>query len=52
MDHAQLTPIQSAALFVLLAFVLTVVATPREWYPVFGGYLVAVFLILMGVLSL
>ncbi len=24
---------------VLLGFVLTVVATPREWWPVFGGYL-------------
>lgn len=32
----------------LLAFALTVVATPREWYPVFGGYL----LLLLGVLAL
>lgn len=32
----------------LLAFALTVVATPREWYPVFGGYL----LVLLGVLAL
>ena len=28
----------------LLAFVLLVVATPREWYPLFGGYL----LVLVG----
>jgi cobalt/nickel transport system permease protein len=33
-------------LVVLLAFVLTVVATPREWYPVFGGYLVVVLAVL------
>lgn len=33
-------------ILVLLAFVLTVVATPREWYPVFGGYL----LVLLGVI--
>jgi len=26
----------------LLGFVLVVVATPREWFPVFGGYLVVV----------
>lgn len=26
-------------ILLLLGFVLTVVATPREWYPVFGGYL-------------
>jgi len=29
-------------ILLLLAFVLAVVATPREWYPVFGGYLVLV----------
>ncbi|MGA8256307.1 MAG: cobalt ECF transporter T component CbiQ [Nocardioides sp.] len=27
----------------LLGFTLTVVATPREWYPVFGGYLLVLF---------
>lgn len=32
----------------LLGFALTVVATPREWYPVFAGYL----LVLLGVLAL
>ncbi|GAA4810836.1 cobalt ECF transporter T component CbiQ [Nocardioides caeni] len=32
----------------LLGFALVVVATPREWYPVFGGYL----LVLLGVLAL
>jgi cobalt/nickel transport system permease protein len=32
----------------LLAFMITVVATPREWYPVFGGYLV----VLLGVIVL
>ncbi|KRA38127.1 cobalt ABC transporter permease [Nocardioides sp. Root614] len=32
-------------ILLLLAFVLTVVATPRDWYPVFGGYLV----LLLGV---
>nr|WP_227464105.1 cobalt ECF transporter T component CbiQ [Nocardioides lijunqiniae] len=26
----------------LVAFMLTVVATPRDWYPVFGGYLLVV----------
>lgn len=31
-----------AKILVLLAFVLTVVATPREWFPVFGGYLVVI----------
>ena len=30
----------------LLGFMLTVVATPREWYPVFGGYLHAVSLVI------
>jgi cobalt/nickel transport system permease protein len=29
-------------ILLLLGFVLTVVATPREWYPVFGGYLALV----------
>ncbi|MFC5727844.1 MULTISPECIES: cobalt ECF transporter T component CbiQ [Nocardioides] len=29
-------------ILVLLAFVLTVVATPREWFGAFGGYLVAI----------
>lgn len=29
-------------ILVLLGFVLGVVATPREWYPVFGGYLALV----------
>lgn len=32
-------------ILLLLGFVLTVVATPREWYPVFAGYLV----VLLGV---
>ncbi len=35
-------------LLVLVGFMLTVVATPREWYPVFGGYL----LLLLGVIAL
>ncbi|WP_408898616.1 cobalt ECF transporter T component CbiQ [Nocardioides sp. R1-1] len=35
-------------ILLLLAFVLTVVATPREWYPVFGGYLA----LLLGVVVL
>ena len=35
-------------LAVLLGFVLTVVATPREWFPFFGGYLV----LLAGVVAL
>lgn len=30
----------------LLAFMLTVVATPREWFLVFGGYLVLVLLVI------
>ncbi len=34
-------------LVVLLAFMLTVVATPREWYPLFGGYL----LVLLAVVA-
>lgn len=34
-------------ILLLLGFVLTVVATPREWYPVFGGFL----LVLLGVLA-
>ena len=29
-------------LLALLGFVLLVVATPREWFPVFGGYLVLI----------
>ncbi|WP_435768803.1 cobalt ECF transporter T component CbiQ [Nocardioides sp. SYSU DS0651] len=29
-------------ILLLLAFVLVVVATPREWFPVFGGYLTLV----------
>ena len=32
----------------LVGFMLIVVATPREWYPVFGGYL----LLLLGVIAL
>ena len=32
----------------LVGFMLVVVATPREWYPVFGGYL----LLLLGVIAL
>ena len=35
-------------LLVLLGFVLVVVATPREWFPVFGVYL----LVLLGVVAL
>src|SRR5690606_8317037 len=31
----------------LLAFVLTVVATPREWYAAYAGYL----LVLLGVIA-
>ena len=31
----------------LVGFMLVVVATPREWYPVFGGYL----LVLLGVVA-
>jgi cobalt/nickel transport system permease protein len=31
----------------LLVFALTVVATPREWFPVFGGYL----LLVLGVIA-
>ena len=31
----------------LMSFMLIVVATPREWYPVFGGYLV----LLLGVIA-
>jgi cobalt/nickel transport system permease protein len=31
----------------LVSFMLIVVATPREWYPVFGGYL----LLLLGVIA-
>jgi cobalt/nickel transport system permease protein len=34
-------------LVVLLGFMLIVVATPREWYPVFAGYL----LLLLGVIA-
>lgn len=30
----------------LLGFMLTVVATPREWFPVFAGYLVLVLLVI------
>lgn len=33
-------------LVALLAFMLTVVATPREWYPVFGGYLVVLIAVI------
>lgn len=33
-------------LVALLALMLTVVATPREWYPVFGGYLALLVLII------
>lgn len=33
-------------LVALLAFMLTVVATPREWYPVFVGYLVLLALVI------
>jgi len=29
----------------LVAFMLTVVATPREWYPVFGGYLLILLVV-------
>jgi cobalt/nickel transport system permease protein len=32
----------------LVGFMLVVVATPREWYPVFGGYL----LVLLGVVAI
>lgn len=35
-------------LVALLAFMLTVVATPREWFPVFGGYL-AVLVVVVAV---
>ncbi len=35
-------------LVVLVAFMLVVVATPREWYPVFAGYL----LVLIGLVAL
>ncbi len=35
-------------ILVLLGFVLTVVATPREWFGVFGGYL----LVLLAVITL
>jgi cobalt/nickel transport system permease protein len=34
-------------LVVLLGFMLIVVATPREWYPIFAGYL----LLLLGVIA-
>ena len=30
----------------LVAFMLTVVATPREWYPVFGGYLLVLLTVI------
>lgn len=33
-------------LVALLALMLTVVATPREWYPVFGGYLALLVLLI------
>lgn len=32
----------------LLAFVLTVVATPREWYAAFGGYLLIVLAVVVA----
>jgi cobalt/nickel transport system permease protein len=35
-------------LLTLVGFMLVVVATPREWYPLFGGYL----LLLLGVVAL
>lgn len=34
-------------LLVLVGFMLTVVATPRDWYPVFGGYLLAVVAVVL-----
>jgi cobalt/nickel transport system permease protein len=34
-------------LLALVGFMLVVVATPREWYPMFGGYL----LVLLGVIA-
>jgi cobalt/nickel transport system permease protein len=34
-------------LLALVGFMLVVVATPREWYPMFGGYLV----VLLGVIA-
>ena len=30
----------------LLGLMLTVVATPREWYPVFAGYLAALLVVI------
>jgi cobalt/nickel transport system permease protein len=33
-------------LLALLGFMLTVVATPREWYPLFGGYLAALLVVI------
>lgn len=32
-------------LLALVGFMLVVVATPREWYPVFGGYLLVLLLV-------
>ncbi|MGH3333666.1 MAG: cobalt ECF transporter T component CbiQ [Nocardioidaceae bacterium] len=34
-------------LVALLAFMLTVVATPREWFPVFGAYLAALVVVVV-----
>jgi len=34
-------------LVALLAFMLTVVATPREWYPVYAGYLAVLVAVIM-----
>ncbi|NYJ00405.1 cobalt/nickel transport system permease protein [Nocardioides thalensis] len=35
-------------ILVLLAFVISVVATPREWYPAFGGYLLLVLGVILA----
>ena len=32
-------------LVALVAFMLTVVATPRDWYPVFAGYFLLLFVL-------
>ncbi|MCX6402023.1 MAG: cobalt ECF transporter T component CbiQ [Propionibacteriales bacterium] len=35
-------------ILLLLAFVLAVVATPREWYPVFGGHLLLLLAVIVA----
>ncbi len=48
--HAH-SPIHTAPahvkLLTLVGFMLTVVATPREWYPIFGGYLVVLVVVIV-----